>query len=94
MTLKVLVQRLFVISLLSAGLLGADLRRVSNSDTFRFGTLFLISIEKSAMFPEPLCPGSAISYEITLNNQSPQPTVNIPASIEDPIPVGTKLYSR
>ncbi len=88
--MKVLVQRLFVISLLSAGLLGADLRRVSNSDTFRFGTLFLISIEKSAMFPEPLCPGSAISYEITLNNQSPQPTVNIPASIEDPIPVGTK----
>ena len=65
--MKVLVQRLFVISLLSAGLLGADLRRVSNSDTFRFGTLFLISIEKSAIFPEPLCPGSAISYEITLN---------------------------
>ena len=62
-------------------------------DTFRFGTLLQISIEKSAMFPERLCPGSAILYEVTLNNQSGQATGNLPASIEDPIPADTKYIS-
>ncbi len=88
--MRVLAQSILVIGLLSGGLQGEDLKRVSNSDSFRFGTFFQISIEKSAMFPDPLCPGSAISYEITLNNQSGQGATNLPSSIEDPIPAGTK----
>ena len=91
--MRVLAKCVLVIGLFSPGLLGEDLRRFSNSDTFRFGTLFLISIEKSAMVPEKLCPFSTILYEITLNNRSSQGTGNLPASIEDPIPAGTQYIS-
>ena len=91
--MRVSAQWVLVIGLFSAGLLGEDLERVSIRDTFRFGTLLQISIEKSAMFPERLCPGSATLYEVTLNNQSGQATGNLPASIEDPIPADTKYIS-
>ncbi len=91
--MRVSAQWVFVISLFSAGLLGEDLRSVSTSDTFPLGPGSQISIEKSAMFPEPLCPGSAISYEITLNNQSGQGSPTLPASMEDQVPAGTTYIS-
>jgi len=46
-------------------------------------------IEKSADFPVPLCPGGTILYTLTLLNNSDPGTGVQPASIVDPIPVGT-----
>lgn len=46
-------------------------------------------IEKRADFPVPLCPGGTILYTLTLFNNSDPGTGVQPASIVDPIPVGT-----
>ncbi len=77
------------IGLCSAGLQGEEFRKVSSSDTIPQGTSFQAQIEKSAIFPIPLCPGSSISYQITFTNQSSEGTPSLAASIGDPIPAGT-----
>ena len=80
---------MLAIGLFSVGLRGEEIRPVSSSDPIPLGAPFQAKIEKSAIFPTPLCPGSSISYQITLTNQSNEGTPGLTASIGDPIPAGT-----
>jgi len=50
-------------------------------------------LEKRADFPVPLCPGSTILYTLILRNGSDPGTGVLPASIVDPIPVGTSYLA-
>ena len=77
------------IGLGSAGLRGEEVRKVSSSDTIPLGAPFQAKIEKSALSPRPICPGSSILYQITFTNQSGQGTPTLAAAISDPMPPGT-----
>ena len=82
---------MLAIGLFSVGLSGEEIRTVSSRDPIPLGAPFQAKIEKSAIFPTPLCPGSSISYQITLTNQSNEGTPGLTASIGDPIPAGRPM---
>ena len=85
--IRVAVHWVLVIGLCCAGLFAQEVRRASSTDSLPQGPTF--EIKKFADLPQPLCPGSTITYQVTLTNQSGQATVDLPASINDPIPAGT-----
>ena len=77
-----------MISLCCAGLFAQEVRRASSTDSLPQGSTFSAKIEKSATLPQPLCPGSTITYQVTLTNLS-IPTTILPSTINDAIPGGT-----
>lgn len=86
--MKFSVQWVVAISLCCAGLFAQEVRRASSTDSLPQGSAFSAKIQKSASLPQPLCPGSIITYQVTLTNQS-IPTTPLPSTINDPIPAGT-----
>ena len=87
--IRVAAQWVLVIGLCCAGLFAQEVRRASSTDSLPQGTTFSAKIEKSATLPQPLCPGSTITYQVTLTNQSSPGTPDLPALIADPIRSGT-----